>query len=175
MQALLKAARDQSHMPTTDDGNGAEVDLAVTVATDEDKDVGAGNTGSGANGGALPTTMGAYGTGANNDVRCPTGGGEATSATPPLAKRMRVGQPCSSRSEAVDYIELRSERTTLKHDKRSDSEDDADRLCAMPPGHAGWRPIQLPRVRRSRTVVEVGRTANPTLGTPHGGGAGRSD
>ena len=175
MQALLKAARDQSHMPTTDDGIGVEVDLAVTAAPDEDEDVGAGNTGSGANGGALrpttmATTMGAYGTGANNDVRCPTGGGEATgvpyasksrvlkrsvtggprahpalctSATPPLAKRMRVGQPCSSRSEAADYIELFSGRTTLKHDKRSDSEDDADRLRNMPPGHADWRPIQL--------------------------------
>ena len=134
MQTLLKAARDQSHLPTTDDGIGAEVDLAEV-------DVDAGSTGSGANGGAVPTTLGANGTGANNDVRCPTGGGEATSAMPPLAKRMRVGQPCS------------------------DSEDGSDEE----------RPIQLLRVRRSRTVVEVGQTANQTLGNPHGGGAGRSD
>ena len=129
MQALLLAARDQSHLPTTDDGIGAEVDLAEV-------DVDAGSTGSGANGGAVPTTMGANGTGANNDVRCPTGGGE-----PPLAKRLRVGQPCS------------------------DSDDGSDEE----------RPIQLLRVRRSRTVVEVGQTANLTLGNPHGGGAGRSD
>ena len=157
----------------------------------------------------MATTMGAGGTVANDDVRCPTGGGEAPgvpyankrrvlkrsvrgnarahpalcrSATPPLAKRPRLGQPCSSRSEVTDYIELLSDGATLKHDVRSDSEDGADssvrvkkRLRTMPPGHADWRPIQLPRLRRSHAVVEVGQTANQTLGNPHGGKAGRSD